>query len=224
MPELRASVKKSIWLHCYTDGVWQEPLSEWVIAMQLSGLAEEADSLHVGFVGADRNINTAEAWLRERLNFTTVAREMDGYEQTTMRHIQPFAKDFDGAILYSHLKGSWAATQPSPPQREDHIEFNNLWRRSMQYDMITRWRECVTLLETYDAVGGHIIDTEYGGPYFAGTWWWSRAEHIRSLPVLQEDHRYRAEKWIGDNPDASLFDIRPGWPGDDTLWKGETLR
>lgn len=198
--------------HVYCDGAWEEPLTEHVIALQQSGLAESLWVMKVGFVGADRNVNTAEAWLRERLNFDVVTRSLDGWEQETLRHVPAFARNFDGAILYCHTKGASAALVADEPH-----ELNRQWRRSMTYDCVQRWRECHDLLETHDVVGAHIIDKEYGGPYPGGNFWWSRADYINKLPPLSYESRHHAENWIGLNPDADLYDLRPGWPGLDTF-------
>lgn len=200
------------WLHVYADGAWQLPVEEHITALLDSGLADELDGMFVGFVGIDRNINTVESYMRGRIGFTVVARRGEGWEQETMREMQKYADNADGKILYTHTKGAAAALIADEPH-----DLNAEWRRSMTADTVIRWRECVELLETHDAVGAHIIPEEYGGEYFGGNFWWANSSYLTTLPPIGEETRYHAENWIGTGTDPALFDLRPGWPGLDNF-------
>lgn len=212
------------YFHAYCDGPWETPISETIDAIEWSGLADEIPALHVGLVGSVANCATVLACMREvsPVPVYRCAESRDGFEQVTLHRLAAHAAVEDGYFLYLHTKGVWAATQPmTDDQRPDREPFNHAWRRSMTYDTITRWRECVLALdEGADTVGAHSIPPEYGGPYWAGNFWWATGHHIRLLPPLLDDHRYRAEAWVGTRPGAYMHEIRTGWPGPGTLWEG----
>ena len=196
--------------HVYADGNWRDPASEHVQALQQSGLGERITNLYIGYVGHEHNVEVAERFLSENLNNPiTIARSLSGWEQETMRHIPEYLTD--GPVLYAHTKGASNNTRICPP-----------WRRSMTKECIINWHECLRLLDVYDTVGCHWLQSEDGKWFFGGTFWWANTEYLKTLPPVGEENRFMAEHWIGLNPKVRQHDLKPGHPGHlplDTDWR-----
>ena len=210
-------------LHVYADGAYGSPIDDHMETLTESGLSAELDCMYVGFVGSETNIEKArERMMAWDIPFVTLTRCLAGWEQESMRWIPRLIEDFHGALLYTHTKGSWAATQPSPPQREDHVTFNQSWRLSMTHDLVTNWAGAVKLLSTemVDAVGSHRIMPPHGNGYYGGNFWMARTDYLRTLPRISEENRHQAEGWIAENPEGRLVEVRSGWPGLDVFWEG----
>lgn len=132
----------------------------------------------------------------------------------------------DIKVLYLHTK---AVTSVSNCLiKHGHAsKFKNrhLWRQLMNWGAITYWRHCVNTLNQYDAVG---IDYQNTPPHFKGNFWWSKSEHIKSLPDPRDDqwwinfkksstdpwiqnlaNRFRDEFWICSRDNTKAFNIRP---------------
>lgn len=196
--------------HVYADGGWHEPATEHVQALQQSGLADKLDRIYIGYVGAEHKITEAEQYLSSALPAVTIASSPSGWEQETMRHIPEYLTD--GPVLYAHTKGASA-----------HRPINIAWRRSMTKECIINWAECVRLLDVYDTVGCHWLQSEVDGRwFFGGTFWWATTEYLKTLPPVGESNRFEAENWIGLNPNVRQYDLKPGHPGNiplDTDWR-----
>jgi hypothetical protein len=101
----------------------------------------------------------------------------------------------------------------------------HLWRQLMNWGTITYWRHCVNTMKEYDAVG---VDYQTTPPHFRGGFWWSKSDHIRSLPDPRDDvwwnnfksksddpwirnltNRFRDEFWICSKENTKAFNIRP---------------
>ncbi len=76
-------------------------------------------------------------------------------------------------------------------------------------------------LETGGAYQFDPDDRKWFGPtstkcttVFAGNWWWSTMEWVRTMPAPQNNDRYGAEQWIGSTPGhrPRILEVQPGWP------------
>ncbi len=197
--------------HLYADGDWQEPLDEYLTALDESGLGGCLTSLRIGMVGHMYERGKAWNYLWDRAPVIPILRNTadTGWEQVTLNSLHSDATHLgDAAILYAHTKSA-----------SDRSPINLAWRTSMIHDVVTNWRSCVGWLWDHDAVGPHRIHPPDGNGYFGGNFWWATAEHIRTLPPPKNEVRHDAEHWIADRPGARLYDVRPGWPGFDVFHK-----
>lgn len=188
--------------HFWARGQWQQPLTEHVSALRESDLIKYAQVM-VGLVGSFKERASAKVWLNRNLpEWQCVNESVDGYEQSTLTALREFIIDVpdNAAILYAHNKGSY-----------DVSTFTTLWRQSMTKRTILSWKQCIDLLDEYDAVGCHWLTPEdypdrVKTPFFGGNFWWSNVSFLRTLPPLSNESRYYAEAWIGfGNPHA--FDL-----------------
>lgn len=130
------------WYHLYAAGLWQVPFSEHLIALTESGLLDALDYIGVGIVGSDANRAAVKEVLPPK--FHVVAEAGAGFEQVTHAAIvADLESDPEPAkILYCHSKGA-----------ANHRHDQDNWRKEMTQGVVYHWRECVDLLDEYDAVG-----------------------------------------------------------------------
>jgi len=188
------------WYHVFAVDGWERIVGEHLDALESSGLSV---NLRLGVVGTVEARQAVIDRCRQRMQTDVVAEADEGFEQVTLSALKADPSD---AVLYAHTKG---ASVPN--------DFNDAWRRSMTRAVVGRWRECIELLETHEAVGPHWLTKEAWPqwveiPYFGGNFWWTRREVIERLPEPRTDGRYWAEAWLGQaNP--TVYDLTPGWPG-----------
>jgi hypothetical protein len=84
----------------------------------------------------------------------------------------------------------------------------------MEKAVITNWPVCVKDLERgYDAVGVNLVHPikrpVLPGRFFAGNYWWARANYMLKLPKLPDTcawaNRCLAEWWVGSGPGEPRF-------------------
>lgn len=183
--------------HVYQSGNWETPVAEHAKALVDSGLADELDNIKLGIVGIDA-LGPCTVFLDHGIDPLVVANSPYQWEQLTMKAMRRWAVSNDGAVLYAHTKGSYNVS-----------EFNDMWRRSMTYYNVIKWREAVSHLSMADTVGCHWCQDHFWG----GTYWWATVKYIKSLPELDMTNRWKAEEWIGErNP--RIYDMNPGWPSE----------
>jgi hypothetical protein len=194
-------MKLAAFYHVYCGGAWQEPLTEYLEALDYSGFR---GPLYWGAVGPDDEIIEANG----RIGIAPCAIAREGYEQVTLAEVARYAARNSGAVMYAHTKG---ASDPDP--------YRSRWRRAMTLRVVDNWRSNLEALNTYQAVGclWQVKGSHGGGwfklPFFAGNFWMARCDYLRTLPECPNGDRMEAEEWLGMN-DPKVLDVLPGWPSD----------
>lgn len=194
--------------HVFADGSWEIPAEEHFKNLISSELIRKIDNIFLGIVGAETNRDK----VKRKIPGIVVAEAETGWEQVTLEKLYEFSKLDNGAIFYAHTKGAWSRS-----------ELAKRWRVSMTHDTVTRWRECLTALESFDATGPYWIKSpaeehKEHHHFFAGNFWWARSDYIRQLEPVRMDTRFRAEGWIGlGNPRVRV--LREGQPYGTNFWK-----
>lgn len=181
-------------------------------ALKASGLAVQAQEIHLGINGTDGDALLAGCFSPPRsvLHVHGSGARTEIPTLNLLREWLPSHPDWHA--LYHHAKG---VTHPRD-------EFYARWRQRMENACVWNWQRCVTDLEKgYEAVGCHwLTPQQFPGtvtsPFFGGTFWWARSEYLAQLPPLPEPtwaNRYEAESWIGRRrPYPRVMDYYPGWP------------
>ena len=174
-------IKLKHFYHLYANGRWQEPFNEHVIALSDSGLMDSLDFIGVGIVGTGINREKVKKFLPS--NFNIVAESVSGWEQVTHT---PLSKDLTepAKILYAHTKGA---------ANNNHNQQS--WRREMTEGVVYHWKDCVKLLDEYDAVGCRWKRDPWR--HFSGTFWWATSSYLSTLAPISYARRDDAEAWIG---------------------------
>lgn len=191
--------------HIYADGQWRQPVEEHVRALKQS---EFPGKLYIGLVGSSVNRDAVKAFLPDAV---VIAEAEYGWEQVTQIPMWEFSQLNEGLILYAHTKGAY-----SP------IDVNVRWRRSMTYWNVLQWRDAVEKLKTHGAYGCHWIqplismpEHKLGNWMFAGTFFWTHCELMRTWPKPALTHRHEAEGFIGygwHQSNFKVWDCTPYFP------------
>lgn len=190
---------------------WQYSVDLHIDALKRFGLIKKLDTIHTGIVGPESHREEFKSYMQEKnINITVVNESDGGWEQITQSKLYDFAQGSDGYVLYAHTKGSY-----------NFNILNNNWCKSMTYYNVVKWRDCIKYLKDYDAVGAywfdfsdssapHIGQPHTGQRWFAGTYWWTKLEKIRSIGYPPStDSRYDAEIWIGRVPNIKPYNLAP---------------
>jgi hypothetical protein len=194
-------------------------IREAVDALEQTELAKAAEHLELCFNGHPYG----EVKLPENA-IVTVHPEGSCNENLTIVAAHEFAKAHpEWNILYFHSKGA--------THGPDHwsIPLMTRWRACMMEHCVHKWKECIEVLQCYEAVGAHWMEKQaHNIPFsmFGGNFWWARSEFLATVPSMYErhkertgnlwdwDNRYEAEVWIGTGPrDPIVFSYHPGHPG-----------
>ena len=190
---------------------WREVNCELVSAINASGLYDASTSCNMVFVGRGETRYLTGRGM-PKWDTHEFAGEVWEYEYPTLRlaYKQSLA-DPCSKILYMHTKG--VSSPYAGGTAYEGRRFRGYWRQVMTYHVVNRWRECVGLLDEYDAVGPFQVPPPR--PHFGGNFWWARGEHLARLgepnPDFNDLHpRLFAELWIQSQP-CRTFDLYP-WP------------
>jgi hypothetical protein len=205
----------AVFVHVATVNKYQQVFEEVFGEIINSGLLEHSDVVRVCAVG------NGDLMLPEANNIIVdfdpsaadnSSQSINYGEFYTLTKLKEFANTTkeNTKILYCHLRG---VTSPDN-------EFIPTWREYLIHHNITNFKNCLSLLDEYDACGTDLI-TKDKWPYadhFSGNFWWANSDHIRKLPEISEiDNpsapqkatlRHNAEFWIGmvDGKFKSIFD------------------
>lgn len=131
----------------------------------------------------------------------------EGFEDITLNKVRAWCQGNPGGlVLYTHDKGSWRDSfivDKDTGKAVSRDGINLVWRGSMIDRLIGAWASRVEDLQTFDLAGLYWItpENEPGWAtysYFAGNFWWARADYLAKLPplpVLTAETRYEAESW-----------------------------
>lgn len=195
------------WMHVATMGDWQTIWMDQCEALTTSGLGVATQKIHVGAVGA-----RAKRLHPPSNRFDVVYQGLDEkeFEFPTLQHLWRFCRDKaapEDLVWYVHSKG--ASWKGSP----DWLRQGQLWRKYMEYFVFHRHRDCVAALAGHDCVGTHFRHHRF----FAGNFWWARADHVARLGEPISGDRMYAEKWLftSEPPPRvlSMFDVPYENPG-----------
>jgi hypothetical protein len=205
-----------VYYHIAQMGNWEEVVSDQVTELQNSGLYKEAVKIYTGVVGEQ----TAELKLPSKFEIMYHCPSLEPAEILTLEALRRHSRREDFIVLYMHTKGVSYLKQGYSKENM------TAWRKYMEYFCIGKWRECISHLDKYDAVG-----CEYTGPreteeglfpsHFRGNFWWSASLHLKKLPqvictnIPSKVVRRKAEYWLGSNQNLvaySMFNL-VGEPG-----------
>jgi hypothetical protein len=164
--------------------------------------------------------------------WVTVAKSTEDesqFEGLTLERLHAHCRDnpsLDG-VGYVHTKGIRFFSTDC-----DDTTFKavNSWRHFLEWGVIDRWKDAVTQLSGFDAVGVNYRRSPW--PHFSGNFWWTSPRYVRTLiaPICgnfpefnyswisetQPDRkklidRLQFERWIGIN-NPKIFSFYGGYP------------
>lgn len=177
-------METAVFYHVWAPGFWEEPLAEFLRALDDAGFD---GPLHVGIVGpsADR-----QRVLRSLPRPYVDHQIGSGNEAFTVNLVRWYAFGHDGAVIYAHTKGATTG----------YNQLQGPWRWLMTDAVVKCWRENLAVLDHCDAVGWAWLDERVPGASrcFIGNFWMARCDYLRTLPPCEvSEERGPAEGWIG---------------------------
>lgn len=203
--------------HIYADGKWEEPVTEHVRALKMTGLIDNLTTFRVGLVGSLENRTAVANYLgSQEIRWGCIAAADSGWEAVTQQPMHDFSQSNNGLILYAHTKGAY-----------DNNEVNRRWRRSMTWHNVIQWQKAIEKLKDHGSYGSHwiypmisMVEHKVGNPMYAGTFFWTHCEMMRTWMRVPLTHRHESEGWIGykyvEQP-WRIWDCTPYFPNSDTF-------
>lgn len=200
--------------HCYSginsEGnreAWKPILSKHIESLIDSKLIKNISPIKIGITSNTNNFNEVRNLVDSySIPYEIVAESKTGWEQETLCKLYDFSQSNDGYVLYAHSKGAYT-----------DIVINHIWRETMTYFNVLKWKDAVDKLADYDAVGCYWFDDSHqkkhdgyphkGQRWFAGTFWWSKLDILRKIGKPGMSTRWDAEVWIGRIPGNNILDL-----------------
>lgn len=186
-------------MHVATIGPWREIVRSQLTKAKKIGLWDVTKTIYVGVVGPDE-FDIVDAKIQVLYHG-----DLGLGENQTINRIKDFcsAQDDLYKVWYVHTKGvSRLITQPTSwPYKHDCVV---LWRKYLEYFILTRYQDCIRALDKYVACG-----VELDGCLFLGNFWWARSSYIKDqpyIPLPKKETFWEDRKW------AERFLCREGRP------------
>lgn len=179
-------MKIAVFYHIYQFGPWEQIFNEHWNLLIKTNLIDVSDFTYFGINGI-QVFNTGHPRVFGNMNPNPQMEESD-----TLKALYLFCKDNpDYKVLYFHTKGVTKYNKKTTD-----------WRNMMNYFCLEQWRNCVKLLDSYDALGCNLQDypdNETPRKHFSGNFWWANARYINTLDYswLNSSNRFAREFWIG---------------------------
>lgn len=192
-------MKLAVFYHCWLpDNEAINLFCEQAYALHASGLSDAAQ-VFVGLNG-DPIMETVIRQVVQRAEVIAHGDNNRG-EGATIQALQSWLPSHpDYLVCYHHIKG----VVHSPDDGYAR------WRRCLERHVIWNWKRCVDDLERngLDTVGAHWHTPHPTQRYWAGTFWWAKAQYLMQLPAIDtktvSGRCYEAEVWIGKSPNRII--------------------
>jgi hypothetical protein len=169
-------MNKVIFWHTYLVNDYKVIVQDQMTKLFTSGLYDECEMIYVGI--NYHNIDEVD-WFKSLLlnysKFKVIVHPTNDGEFDTIKLLTNYCKNNNCYVMYFHTKGVG--------NKEFDVN-STLWRMSMDYNIIYRFKECVRKLDNgVDAVGCNVRYNTHVGyhPHFSGNYWWTTSDHIKTL-------------------------------------------
>lgn len=191
--------------HAYLVGDWINLVQKQLNRLKKSGLYTAADKIFMTVNLSEDKKNDLLSILKKYEKINVDFFYENHAEYPAIKKIKEIGEEYDAKIFYFHTKGvsnNWKTFNDKEFSDEKN-ENVNLWRESMEYFLIDKWKECINALESYDNVG-----MTCNGGWFWGNFWWSKSEHIKKTENVSLWGRWDYEAWLNKNtPNAKNYEF-----------------
>ena len=123
-----------------------------------------------------------------------VTNHENAYEKFAINNYKSYIKDDVYYLYYFHTKG---VTRQQPI-------FHNR-RKILNFYTLKKYKLNLKLLQNYDAIGCSL--TQSPKLHFSGNFWWSKSEHLNTLPITIGDEYLDPEMYICSNPNSRYISL-----------------
>lgn len=187
--------------HIFAVGSWKELVRKQLNRIIDSGLYDNANQIWLTINLGHSTEDEIKDFLKDydKVNFEIHTQNYAEYPG--IKKVRSLAVENDAKIFYFHTKGvsnNWVTFNEKQPSIEKITNVNS-WRECMEYFLMDRWEECVSLLDSNDNVG-----VSCNGGWYWGNFWWSKSEHIRKTREVELWNRWDYESWLNrDTPHST---------------------
>ena len=175
-----------VFIHACTITHWESVLSRQLKRIKDSGLYDAAQAIYIGVLG--NGDLTAYTTAYPKLHVLFQKPDISLFERPTLLRLHDLccANPSDNVVLYLHTKG---ITRIGSTVTD--------WTMMMEYFLIDRWQDCITVLKDHDICG---VNWQLGpAPHFSGNFWWATGSYLFTLPHDIKAAYLDPEMWIGQN-------------------------
>jgi hypothetical protein len=177
--------------HVFAVHHWESIATTHMTKLLWSGLYDACEDVSVFAYGPDApKVNDIVTRFGAKISVRVVDHGTGARE--TLLSMRDFVRATD-RVLFLHAKGVTLV----PPNRNV-----NDWLDFMDYYLISRWRTCLSVLETHDVAGCNFYSESK--PHFSGNQWWCRGDYFLGL---DECASIESTTWICGNPLAKLYEL-----------------
>lgn len=193
--------KIAIFIYCYAVNDWKERLERQLSRLRTSGLYDAAQIIQLAVT--DVSISKLEEVNQVLSDYSKINLHFTGknwFEATTLNMLDTFVRSHEDEykVMYFHVKGVHNKyknfqTQEFFPLKTKGID---CWVEMLEFFLIDKWQECISLLNDYDTVG-----VTNNGNWWWGNFWWTKSSYVKSIMELNKYFsgvRWSAEAWLHD--------------------------
>jgi hypothetical protein len=162
-----------------------------------SGLHEATDEIRIGVVSESGKVEPDERLTDPKFTIVYVGTCKE-YERATLHHMRKRAENETCKYWYLHTKG---LRHFGTPREKSVIN----WIDIMLYWNVTKWRDAVQKLDSYDTYGCMRNELSKGSCHYSGNFWWAKSNYIATLPEKIRKNYCEPEDWIGLNLKVKAF-------------------
>jgi len=167
-----------IFYHIYCNEHTFDVMRDQITKIIYSGLYHYVDAIYCCLAGNEVHMKAIKEFLQKNGKKFEIIREVPNdksFERLTMNEMVSRVKPGD-KFLYLHTKGVG---------RHGGMKAENIWwwRNWMEYNLMYRFRECITELNKPDVDLVGVAYREFQiGPHFSGNFWWMKGSYFATLP------------------------------------------
>ena len=196
--------------HIFCINNWEILVQDQILELKKSGLMNITEKLYVSCIISDfSDVEKIKEYIGDKCCFINITFDKSVYEYPAIEFIYQKAKHEVFFVYYFHTKGVSLGANSSayPISNISRLKENaKAWRKMMEYFIFEKYNVALNALKEYDTFGCYYREVQHGSAllkYYAGNFWWSKAEYIRQIPPLSKEQyadRYGAENWLCQGP------------------------
>lgn len=204
--------------HIFAFNNWKEIVDEQFSCIKQSGLYDLVDTLYISLISKsiEPDIEYIKTKWGGNLDVIYTGNEPTAYEFPALEHLYTKSAHDDFYCFYFHTKGSSNSAKTFDWYKdriktlEQLIAISSEWRKFINYHNFTKYKLAIAALENkYISYGADYQTHPSKQHYYAGNFWWSSSEHIRTRPVFSSDDkkwRFNAETWLLKDVHTGFYD------------------
>lgn len=202
--------------HAFLDNGWESVVTAQIGRLRRSGLLGYTRKLYVSCIAQDdESVEKLRQIIgNDKVEIISSVSDPTRFEYPALEFVKALSMREECLIYYFHTKGITyqVANVGKSHAFRSFIAKIHAWNHMMEYFNFDKWQVAVNVLASgYDTYGCYRwAPSNY--VMYSGSFWWGRADYIRSLPdfdfgTIAMD-RFYSEVWLYENSphDFSAFD------------------